>query len=758
MKSVSELKKEIVTLRNELDALRELNEIKTVGYSRDGEYSVSTHYEVNNGTWDWDLKTNNVYYSASWKSILGYEEHELEPHFDVWAKLVHPEDKEFILAKIQNYLYGNHKGFEHEMRMRHKSGHYLHTITRVVQVTRDAEDKPIRLIGNHVDISQQRKAELFEHRYNNVLKMIAQGEPAIDVYNEIIHIYEGRHNGIRCSMIELEGNILKHGSAPSLPQEYCKVIDGLMNGPNIGSCGTSTYTGKRVIVEDIATDPKWSSIKHIVLPYGMRSCWSEPVISSIGEVLGTFAMYKDYPCVPNTEESFALSAAARLTSIVMERDKNQKRIKSLAYADELTGLANRSHLFASIKELISASEKKHKPFSLLYIDLDNFKSVNDSLGHDIGDYLLQVIAQRLISLGDKVDSVSRIGGDEFCVILSDQDNAALIAQEVIDTVSKTIKLSGRNFNPTCSVGIARYPDDGTSLECLLKASDIALYSAKKTGKNCFAFYKIELSIIAEYHFRAEQYLREAIEKKQLKLVYQPQVDIDSGMIVGVEALSRWTHSELGVVSPVEFIEMAERIGMIKQLTEWVLYEACSQGVKWHKAGFTDLRVTVNISPTHLADADFIPLIKRVIESTGMKSQCLELEITESVVQTNHEDFSIFKSLKELGVLLAIDDFGSGYSSFASLKYLTVDYIKIDKYFIHDMFLDHKTELLIGSMIEMGHHLGYKVIAEGVETFEQFDILKLLGCDIIQGYLFSKPIKPEDISLLLNDGSLLKHRS
>ncbi|WP_426360351.1 bifunctional diguanylate cyclase/phosphodiesterase [Pseudocolwellia sp. HL-MZ19] len=758
MKSVSQLEDEIITLRNELDALRELNEVKTVDHSRNGEYSVSTHYEVNNGTWDWDLKTNSVYYSAYWKSILGYEGHELEPHFNVWAELVHPDDKELILTKVKNYLYGHEKVFEHEMRMRHKKGHYLYIITRVVQVTRDAQDNPIRLIGNHIDISQQRKAELFERRYNNVLKMIAQGEPAVDVYNEVIHIYEGRHTGIRCCMIELEGNILKHGSAPSLPVEYSEAIDGLINGPNIGSCGASTYTGKRVVVEDITIDPKWSTIKNIVLPYGVRSCWSEPVISSIGEVLGTFAMYKDYPGVPNKEESFDLSAAARLTSIVMERDKNQKRIKLLAYTDELTCLANRTHLFASIKELIKASEKEYKPFSLLYIDLDNFKNVNDSLGHDIGDYLLQEIAQRLISLGDKVGFVSRIGGDEFCVTLSDQSNITLIAQEVIETVSKTIKLSGRNFNPTCSVGIARFPEDGTSLESLLKASDIALYSAKKTGKNCFAFYKIELSIIAEYHFRAEQYLREAIEKKQLRLVYQPQVNIDTGMIVGVEALSRWTHTELGVVSPVEFIEMAERIGMIKQLTEWVLYEACHQGVKWHKAGFTDLRVTVNISPTHLADADFIPLIKRVIESTGMKSQCLELEITESVVQTNHEDFSIFKSLKELGVLLAIDDFGSGYSSFASLKYLKVDYIKIDKYFINDMFLDHKTELLIGSMIEMGHHLGYKVIAEGVETFEQFNALKLLSCDIIQGFLFSKPIPPEDISVLLNDGSLLKDSS
>jgi EAL domain-containing protein (putative c-di-GMP-specific phosphodiesterase class I) len=254
--------------------------------------------------------------------------------------------------------------------------------------------------------------------------------------------------------------------------------------------------------------------------------------------------------------------------------------------------------------------------------------------------------------------------------------------------------------------------------------------------------------VAEYHFRAEQYLREAIDKRELSLVYQPQIDIKTGEIVGVEALSRWTHSELGVVSPVEFIEMAERIGMIKQLTEWVMREACSQGVKWQQLGFTDLRVAINISPSHLSDIDFIPLLKKEIELTGMNSHCLELEITESVVQTNHKDFTIFESLKDLGVLLAIDDFGTGYSSFASLKYLKVDYIKIDKYFINDMLTDHKTKQLIGSMIEMGHHLGYQVIAEGVETIEQFNALKILDCDIAQGFLFSKPVSAEAVSKLL----------
>jgi len=752
MKSRLQLEAEIVELRYKLESLRESKKINIADEPSHQVQENYTSYDINDGIWDWNLITNGVHYSNHWKSTLGYENDEVKSNLDTFYELAHPDDRSFILGKIEDYLCGKDQIFEHEMRMRHKDGHYLYIITRIIQVTRDANNKPLRIIGTHVDITRQKKSEIFERRYNHILKMIAQGTQASEIYNEIAFIYEGRHTGIRCSMLELEGDTLLHGAAPSLPQEYCDNVHGLINGPNVGSCGTSTYTGKRVVVENIETDHKWEKIKNVALPYGMRSCWSEPIKSSTGQVLGAFGMYRDYPSIPNELESLDLTAAARLTSIVMERDQNQNRIQLLAYKDGLTGLSNRTHLFLNLKELIHQSKINNQKFSFLYIDLDNFKSVNDSLGHDVGDYLLKEVAQRLLSLGNDVCFVSRLGGDEFCIVLNkiiDVDNVSIIAQRALNTIAKTIKLSGRNFIPKCSIGIAQYPEDGNSLESILKAADIALYSAKNAGKNSYAFYNVELSKIAEYHFRVEQYLREAIEKKQLTLVYQPQIDIKTGHIVGVEALSRWTHSELGVVSPVEFIEMAERIGMIKQLTEWVMHEACTQGVKWQQSGFTDLRVAINISPTHLSDIDFLLLLKKEIELTGMYSQCLELEITESVVQTNHEDFSIFQSLKDLGVLLAIDDFGSGYSSFASLKHLRVDYIKIDKYFINDMLTDHKTNLLVGSMIEMGHNLGYKVIAEGVETVEQFNALKTLNCDIAQGFLFSKPVAAQVISELLN---------
>ena len=581
--------------------------------------------------------------------------------------------------------------------------------------------------------------------------MIATGKPASEIYAEIALMYEERHPGMRCSMLELQDGKLMHGGAPSLPKEYCDAVHGLKNGPNVGSCGTSTYTGQRVLVENIETDPKWAKIRHVALPHGMRCCWSEPIKNSSGKVLGAFGMYYNHPALPNEEESNDLKSAARLAGIVMERNHTQKRIRELAYIDELTGLASRAHFYQSLEESIKISDRNKCRFGLLYVDLDDFKGVNDSLGHDAGDLLLKEIAKRLQNVTREIDFVAHLSGDEFCILVKEVDDdyaAAHVAQRCLEMISKPVELSARKFTPACSIGIAHYPDDGKDLSTLIKAADTSLYAAKGRGKNQYAFYKPELTHKAEYRFRVEQNLREAVEKQLLSLVYQPQVKMNTSNMIGVEALSRWNHPRLGQVSPAEFIATAERIGMIKPLTEWVLKTACNQAVAWKKEGLPAIRMAVNISPIHFLDKDFVSLIKRVIDETGMAPAELELEVTESVVQTDQQNLSIFRDLKDLGVLLAIDDFGTGYSSFASLKHLTVDCLKIDKYFIDDMLVDHKSQLLVSSMIEMGHNLAYGIIAEGVETEEQCQMLQKLGCETAQGYLFSKPVSADKISKLL----------
>ncbi len=756
-KSSSFLLEEIQQLRAELAAVKLTTEKRTAElYKSEERFSLAMR-GANDGLWDWNLVTDEAYYSPRWKSMLGYKKNELDNHLNTWASLVYSEDKSMVLEKVQDYIAGRTDSFEVEMRMHHKDGHAVFVLSRAFLVTRESDGKPVRLVGTHIDITDRKKAEAFDDKNAEILEMIAIGRPASDIYDAIALMYEGRHPGMRCSMLELHGNKLLHGGAPSLPKAYCNTVHGLEYGPSVGSCGTATYTGKRVLVEDIETDPKWEKIKHMALPHGMRSCWSEPIKNSYGEVLGAFGMYYNHPALPNEEESNDLKSAARLTGIVMERDQAQKRIRTLAYTDELTGLASRAHFYQHIEELIKTSGRHHHRFGLLYIDLDNFKGVNDSLGHDAGDLLLKTIARRLENTCRDIDFVARLSGDEFCILAEeiDDDYAANVAQRCLEAISQPIEISTRKLTPSCSIGIAHYPDNGEDLTTLLKAADTSLYAAKENGKNQYAFYKPELTHKAEYRFQVEQYLREAIEKQQLSLVYQPQINVNTGKVIGVEALSRWYHPILGQVSPTDFIATAERIGMIKPLTEWVLSTACGQAVAWRKEGFPALRMSVNISPSHFLDKDIVPLVKRTLDETGMAPAELELEVTESVVQTDQRNLSIFHDLKDLGIQLAIDDFGTGYSSFASLKHLKVDCLKIDRYFVDDILVDEKARLLIGSMVEMGHKLGYGIIAEGVEASEQLNILKNFGCGTAQGYLFSQPVNANTISKLLNSNFLLQ---
>ncbi|HMV13572.1 MAG TPA: EAL domain-containing protein, partial [Nitrosomonas sp.] len=653
-------------------------------------------------------------------------------------------------AKTQDYLAGRTTSLEIEMRMRHKAGHDVFVLSRGFLVRRDSDGKPIRLVGTHVDITERKKSEAFNNQHAEILEMIAVGRPASEIYDAIALMYESRHPGLRCSMLELSGNILLHGGAPSLPKAYCEAVHGLRNGPNVGSCGTSTFTGKRVLVENIETDPKWADIKHFALPHGMRCCWSEPIKNSSGKVLGAFGMYYNHPALPNEQELKDLISAARLAGIVMERDQAQKRIRALAYTDELTGLASRASFIQHMEEIMKTSDRYNRRFGLLYIDLDNFKWINDSLGHDAGDALLKTIATRLRNTCRDTDFIARLGGDEFCVLVEEieADYAANVAKRCLAAIAEPIVIYSRNLTPGCSIGIAYYPDDGNNPAALLKAADTSLYTAKSNGKNQYAFYCTELTRKAHYRFQIEQNLKEAIATQQLTLVYQPQVNVITGEIFGVEALSRWHHPQIGSIPPSDFIATAERIGMIKSLTEWVLRTACQQLIVWQTEGFHRLRMAVNISPSLFLETEFVSLVQRIVQETGIKPSQLKLEVTEGVVQTDPRNLAIFQDLKALGVLLAIDDFGSGYSSFASLNHLKTDYLKIDKYFIDKMITDQKAFTLVNTMIEMGHKLGYGIIAEGVETLEQLSILRSLNCEIVQGYLFSQPVSAAQLSVLL----------
>ena len=435
--------------------------------------------------------------------------------------------------------------------------------------------------------------------------------------------------------------------------------------------------------------------------------------------------------------------------ITRQKEADQ-RIRQLAYTDILTGLASRAYFYKHLDEVIKSANRREEMFSILYLDLDGFKDVNDSLGHDCGDNLLSAIAKRLQSAVKETDFVARLSGDEFCIIVEnivDQLDAAETAKKCLDVINQPLTLGQQEIRPRGSIGIAHYPSDGQDIQALLKAADSAMYAAKANGKHRYAFYRPEFTLQAESRLQIEQDLRLAFEREEFILYYQPKIDLESQRIIGVEALSRWLHPVKGMIPPNDFIPIIERIGLSRTLGEWVLKTACNQLLEWHNLGLTEMQMSVNISPLHFDDLRLINTVQNVLADTGLPPEKLELEVTESVIQTKGNTLDIFNTLRSLGVQIAIDDFGTGYSSLGSLKQLPIDTLKIDRLFVVDMLNDTESSVLLGSIVGMAHALGYSVVAEGVEEGDQVIALRGIGCDICQGFYFSRPVEASQIVIL-----------
>jgi diguanylate cyclase (GGDEF)-like protein len=432
---------------------------------------------------------------------------------------------------------------------------------------------------------------------------------------------------------------------------------------------------------------------------------------------------------------------------ITQQHTAEQRIRQLAYFDELTGIPSRAYFYQHVGSLIKGALRQGEKFSLLYLDLDGFKDVNESLGHDAGDVLLKVIAGRLQHVLRDSDFVARLSGDEFCILvdnIEDQYDAADVAQRCLEEINRPVKLVQQKLHPRCSIGIAHFPEDGRDLHALLKAADSAMYAAKEEGKHRYAFYQPALTSLAETRLQMEHDLRLALERDELELHYQPQIELQSGRMIGVEALMRWHHPAKGMIFPNDFIPVAERIGLIIDLGEWLLRTACAQAVAWREMGVPQLQMAVNISPTHFKEQSLATTIIDVLAETGCEASALELEITESVMQTTGDNIDIYNHLRSIGIKIAIDDFGTGYSSLSSLKYLPIDCLKVDRMFVTDMLKDEDSSFLLGAIVNVGHALGLEVIAEGVETREQADALSDLGCEIVQGYVFSRPVTADRI--------------
>ncbi len=438
---------------------------------------------------------------------------------------------------------------------------------------------------------------------------------------------------------------------------------------------------------------------------------------------------------------------------ITERKAAEKRINSLAFYDPLTNLPNRRLLSDRLQHTLDLAKREYKKFAVLMLDLDRFKAVNDGFGHLAGDELLVQVARRVNACVRNVDTVARLGGDEFTVLLnniSHFEDAGRIAEIIIAELTQPFHLSvSDDVRIGTSIGISLYPQHADTVEKLMDHSDMALYQAKKNGRGCFAYFSKELTILVHERITLETRLRKAIEQQEFQVFYQPQVDILTGKIVGAEALVRWIDPKQGLISPVYFISIAEETGLIMAIGEWVLYETCRQGKAWLNAGFPPLVLAVNVSPYQFCHSNIADLVSNALTKTNFPSIQLELELTESGLMENHDNvIELLGSLRTQGIRLAIDDFGTGYSSLSYLKKFPVDVLKIDKSFIDGIPYNQNDGEIATTIISMAHTLGFKVLAEGVETREQLDFLKTKGCDFYQGYLKSKPLSAENFAKLV----------
>lgn len=610
-------------------------------------------------------------------------------------------------------------------------------------------------VTTYTDITERKRSDFLRDEQARIIEMIAMSAPLEDVLDRLIRLVESQLTGIFGSVLLLDagGLHLWHGAGPSLPEAYRNAIDGVRIGPDVGSCGAAAYRREAVFVADIVHDPLWANYRELAATHGYRSCWSTPIFSHHSEVLGTFAMYSASVREPTSAEIRLIEISTRIAGIAIQRKQAEDHIHFMANHDALTGLPNRALLNDQLTQAVLHAQRYDRRVTVLFIDLDNFKAVNDVHGHNAGDELLKLVASRMVDCLRATDTVVRLSGDEFVILLNDQPKYANIVTETLQKIRAAIaevaRLKGHDLRVTSSIGIANYPDDGTDADTLLANADAAMYRAKEIGRDNFQFYTPDLNAKAHEKLLLQKELRNAVARSEFVLLYQPQVDLRTGRVFAVEALIRWNHPTLGLTPPIKFIPMAEETGLIVPIGDWVLHEACRQNKAWQDAGLPHVNICVNISARQFLEKDVISSVVSALRESGLESEYLELELTESLIMQDVDHaVATMEALQALGVQLSIDDFGAGYSSLAALKHFPIVRLKIDKSFIAELPNNENDKAIATALISLGQKLNLRVIAEGVETDEQIAFLRDNNCDEMQGYHFSKPIAARDIEKLL----------
>ena len=650
----------------------------------------------------------NVMLNPASGHLLGYDDPSQllgRPTTELFA----PEYREQIASNIRHRLAGLPAPTSYEAKAVHRDGRLLDIDVRVSVFDQDKERYILALIR---DISERRRNEETTRLWATVFENSGEAVMITDPGNRIL----------------------------SVNQAFTD-ITGYAPGEVIGENPSILGSGRHD--EDFFA-AMWRRLN--ATGHWQGEIWDR---RKSGEI---YPKWLGISAVRDTSE--VLTHYVAIFSDISERKEAQERIEYLARHDPLTGLPNRTLLADRLEQALAHAARTHSQLALLFLDLDRFKTINDSLGHPVGDALLQEVTQRLKASVRETDTISRLGGDEFVIIvtdLQDEEMAAAVAQKILDVTREPFMLKGHSLATSISIGITLYPADGCNLDTLLKKADIAMYHAKDAGRNTYRFFTEQMNVNALERLLIQNRLHQALERNEFVLHFQPQVALGTGRIIGSEALVRWCNPELGLVPPDRFIPMAEENGAIVAIGDWVLREACRQAMAWQNDGIGPLPVAVNISPLQLQHGDFAARVLAILAETGHDPRLLELEFTESILIQDIERVLLqVRRLKAAGITVAIDDFGTGYSSLSYLKRLDVDRLKIDRSFIRDIGTDADDAAIVRAITQMARSLRLKILAEGTETTEQTRFLLAEGCDEVQGFLYSRPLTADAFARLYRE--------
>lgn len=595
------------------------------------------------------------------------------------------------------------------------------------------------------NIRNRRLAEDLQNSRNAVLEQLATGMPLEQILTTLVRSVERLKPDTVCSILVLDetGTRLKDMASPSLPDFYRKAIDGVEIGPAVGTCGTAAYTRQLVVVSDILNHHNWEPIRDVVARTELRACWSRPIISSEDEVMGTIALYYREPREPTEADLEFFRTVSHLVGVAVEQRRFQAKIAHLAHFDTLTGLPNRRELQSRLQQFVDEARQANGAMALAVLDIDKFKTINDTYGHPVGDEVIREAARRLLASVRQGDVVGRLAGDELAIVfrrISDINEITEIAARIAAAIRLPMQIDGKSIATSSSIGVSCFPYHAASADELFIKADHALYQAKQSGRATYQVYDEELHELIREKQVLERDAALGIHNGEFSLVYQPQIDMHSGAIIGLEALARWQHPVFGQVPPSKFIPVAESSPIIIELGERLLREACSQAAHWRKNGLFEVPVAVNVAARQFKDPLFIDKIKAILEETKLDPTALQLEITETLLI---DDFEVVeKTLLEanrLGVTVSIDDFGTGYSSLLYLSRLPFQNLKIDGSFVRSLPGDPSSVAIVTSILAMARGLGLSVVAEGIETHEQAEFLRQNDCSSGQGYLFARPM-------------------